>query len=90
MTNPTRLDLEHLRRVAEAADDGGRPWTWGGKYPQSVLREGDVVNVADTFTDPDHPAVFAEFIATFDPPTVLALLDRLGKRHTLTDEDWYA
>jgi hypothetical protein len=66
--------LTELRKVAEAADDGGRAWTWKGGYPQTVLREGDVILVAQTFTDPDHVARFAEFISTFDPPTVLRLL----------------
>lgn len=70
----TLEQLEHMRRVAEAADDGGRPWFWKGRYPQSVVREGDVVLIADTFTDPDFPADKAEFISTFDPPTVLAIL----------------
>lgn len=71
-------DLSTLRRVAEAADDERRPWEWQGGYPQRVSREGDVVVVADCFEDPDHPSRFAEFIATFDPPMVLWLLDLLG------------
>lgn len=68
-------DLERLREVAEAANDGDRAWTWKGGYPQNVLRMGDVVLVADCFAEPDHPADFAEHIATFDPPTVLNLLN---------------
>ena len=81
MSEPTTSEL---RRVAEAADDDGRPWTWraseaggSGGYPQTILRVGDVVLVANCYESPDYPARFAEFIATFDPPTVLALLDRL-------------
>lgn len=69
------LDLTSLRTVAEAANADGRPWLWKGVYPQRVLREGDVVIIADCFEDPDHPSRFAEFIATFDPPMVLWLLD---------------
>ena len=66
--------LDHLFAVAQAADEGGRPWEWQGGYPQSVLRVGDVVVVADVFESPDAPSRFADFIATFDPPTVLSLL----------------
>jgi hypothetical protein len=40
------------------------------------LREGDVGLICETYDEPpDHPAITPEFIATFDPPTVLALLD---------------
>ena len=67
-----------LREIAEAANpDHGRPWEWGNDYPQRITRQGDAVIVADCFESPDHPSVFAEYIATFDPPTVLALLDHL-------------
>lgn len=78
----TNERLGELRRVAEAADADGREWTWKASesdgsagYPQHILRVGDVVLVAQTYDDPDRPATFAEFIAAFDPPTVLALLD---------------
>jgi hypothetical protein len=63
-----------LRRVAEAADADGREWEWSGGYPQTVTRIGDAVLIANTFEGPDWPSTIAEFIATFDPPTVLALL----------------
>jgi hypothetical protein len=76
--------LAELRRVASAADDDGREWTWkaseregSGGYPQQVLRVGDVVLVAECYESPDFPSRFAEFIAAFDPPTALALLDGL-------------
>lgn len=68
------FDFEHLTRIAVAANADDRKWIWKGGYPQAILREGDVVLVAETFTDPDHTADFAEFISTFDPPTVLELL----------------
>lgn len=71
------LDLMGLRATAERADADGRRWLWEGGYPQTVLREGDVVLVANTFESPDHPSIFAEYIAIFGPPTVLALLDAL-------------
>jgi hypothetical protein len=76
----TLAEVQEMRRIAAAADHGGRPWYWSGGYPQSVNREGDVALIADTFTDPDHPASEAEFIATFDPPTVLRLLDEVVPR----------
>lgn len=77
MSVPTQQgqpDGGHLRRVAEAADADGREWEWSGGYPQTVTRIGDAVLIANTFEGPDWPSTIAEFIATFDPPTVLALL----------------
>lgn len=74
------MNLDHLRQVAQAADDLRRPWSWQGGYPQTVTRAGDVVLIANTYEDPDSPAPLAEFIATFDPPTVLFLLDLLEER----------
>jgi hypothetical protein len=75
------LDLTALRRIALAADKGDRPWFWlasqsaeRGGYPQQVLREGDVCLICETYDEPDYPAITPEFIATFDPPTVLSLL----------------
>lgn len=75
------LDLTALRRIAVATDKGGRSWFWQasqaatrGGYPQHVLREGDVGLICETYDEPDYPAITPEFIATFDPPTVLALL----------------
>lgn len=52
------LDLDHLRRVAEAADSD------------------DFVPVA----------VIRSHVATFDPPTVLALIDRLEAAEAKVDE----
>lgn len=65
----TAAELERMRRVAEGATPG--PWNL-------TPDEGGVADlVADgmfiaTLDDRDAP-----HIATFDPPTVLALLDRL-------------
>lgn len=71
------LDLVHLRAVAEAVP--ARRWEWSGRgangYPQQVIGQGDASLVAECYESPDHPSAFAEFIATFDPPTVLALLE---------------
>lgn len=82
------LDLTALRRIALAADKGGRPWVWrasdagpSGGYPQHVLRYGDVGLICETYDEPDGPAVTPEFIAAFDPPTVLALLALARRAH---------
>lgn len=80
------MTTEHFRSVAEAADNGGRPWEWSGGYPQWIIRQGDAVLIAETYEGPDFPSTIAEFIATFDPPTVLGLLDRLAKVRALCDQ----
>jgi hypothetical protein len=74
--------------VAEAADADGRSWEWEGGYPQRITRTGDVVIVADCFESPDAPSRFAEFIAIFDPPTVLALLTELARLSRNGDPDY--
>jgi hypothetical protein len=78
--------------VAEAADQcsrpegGSRPWLLRPSenpdhpgYPQTIMREGDVILVAECYDGigPEGPWAFAEHITTFDPPTVLRLLDRI-------------
>ena len=70
-------DLTRLRSIAETEDKGGRRWQWSGGYPQTVTRLGDAVLIANTFDNPDSPSPAAEFIAAFDPPTVLRLLDEV-------------
>jgi hypothetical protein len=72
-----------LRAIAAAAYTGDHhPWEWTGVgehgYPQQILQQGDVVLIAECYEGPDHPSSIAEFIATFDPPTVTALLDLLA------------
>jgi hypothetical protein len=74
-------DFDTLRRIAENADADGRPWEWQGGYPQRIVRVGDGVVVADMV---GRLARFAEHIATFDPPTVLALL---AENERLRDEN---
>lgn len=65
------LDLDHLRRVAEAATPG--PW--------EQERDGHIVCEAtvrgDLVAEASHWTTDAAHIAAFDPPTVLALIDRL-------------
>lgn len=77
------INLTELRKVAEAATPG--PWTVdghvGSEYDDLVVapypggEPGWVVGVAETETSPEG----ATHIATFDPPTVLALLDRVAE-----------
>lgn len=81
-----RLDLTKLRQIARAADRDGHPWFWHaseavdkGGYPQQVMREGDVALIATTYDEPYNRAITPEYIAAFDPPTVLALLDLARK-----------
>lgn len=80
----TAEQVDTLRRIAWAADRGERPWDWTasqaeGKagYPQQVLRVGDAVLIAECYDAPDERACTAEYIAAFDPPTVLRLLDEV-------------
>jgi hypothetical protein len=80
------LDLTALRRIAVAADKDGRPWFWkasqastSGGYPQHVIRKGDVGLICETYDEPDYPSITPDYIATFDPPTVIALLDLARK-----------
>ena len=80
----TDLNLTELRKVAEAATPG--VWKlWG----MSVMADQDgtsnvdtAVSVAHTLYRDEHgkPRTWdAQHIATFDPPTVLALLDRVAE-----------
>jgi hypothetical protein len=49
-----------------------------GGYPQTILREGDVVLVAECYEGQEtYPAAFAPFIVATDPPAVLELIRRL-------------
>jgi hypothetical protein len=73
----TDAELDNLEGVALMADHGGRRWVHRRSdkgYPQTILREGDVVLVAECFEGPQYPPLFTDFITTFDPPTVLRLI----------------
>lgn len=73
------IDLTHLRKVVEAATPG--PWsgdTAGHGEPWEVFaHDGSDYElfVADCGTGMSNAA----YIATFDPPTVRALLDRIER-----------
>lgn len=65
----TDLPLDELRRVAEAAYWDG--WTWMPDEHTVARADVDVCTVV-------HPAD-TRYIAAFDPPTALALLDRIAE-----------
>jgi hypothetical protein len=68
----TDLDLDGIEAAALAADHGGRRWfiregSAGGPgvggYPQTILREGDVVLVAECYEGQEtYPAAVLELI----------------------------
>ena len=73
-------NLDNLRKIAEAANPG--PWeTLGGQGPFGThavchrMEQGTLVEIA--YRDAHFDKANAVHIATFDPPTVLALLTRL-------------
>lgn len=74
------VNIDDLRKIAEEATPG--PWITGGELPGS---DGVFFGTAVDPDDPDEPGILlgeayapdAEFIATFNPETVLALLDRV-------------
>jgi len=80
---PQRLSDEELDAVEGAAlmaDHGGRRWLLRQNakgYPQTVIRDSDVVLVAECFEGPEYPPVFADHITTSDPATVLRLIAEL-------------
>lgn len=77
------LDLSAFRKVAEAANDGA--WAVGDENPFGPgefcvsYDDGDAGDITDYLE-----GVNACHIATFDPPTVLALLDELETLRALT------
>jgi len=75
-----RARLAALRAVVNAVDQRPREWEWEGGYPQQVISVGNVTHVADVFENPDHPSRYAEYIATFDPATMTALLDLVDQQ----------
>jgi hypothetical protein len=69
------LDLAELKRVAREATPG----PWAHLADQCVgPADGTIIADYSTCSGGDWEAD-AAFIATFDPPTVLSLLDRLSK-----------
>lgn len=81
MTNDNQDDLAKLREVAE----GATPGEWWADFVEVRYDDGHhcpdsdpgSVLVASHVDDEDQGERNATHIATFDPPTVLRLLDRL-------------
>lgn len=70
MTPTEPLDLDVLRQIAEAATPGR--WGFNGNCHNGVWSYAEKCYILDAGSNTD-----AFYIATFDPPTVLKLLDQL-------------
>jgi hypothetical protein len=68
------LDLEALRLIAKAATPG--EWQWRAIPPGVCGPDGCICNTVSTRGSAQQ-LMDAAYIAAFDPPTVLALLDRI-------------
>lgn len=68
------MELNELRKTAEEATQGN--WMWVNDRDDERIRAGKFPYHHVTYTD-DVVDENALYIATFDPPTVLALLSRL-------------
>ncbi len=96
--NPSLVDLAELERIAKAATPG--PWTAITLPLRSMIVPVGVpaaVTIADVHQygsdlGPDHAqrARNALHIATFDPPTVLALIARIQALEAGSGEGWRA
>src|SRR5690606_14524732 len=83
MTDLTPERLAELRRIASAATPG--PWQWAGSRdkgdPHAYVYAGDYASEGepDLWCEivSECPEADAQHIATFDPTTALALLDRI-------------
>lgn len=75
----TDLNLNELRKVAEAATPG--PWEVADEgYDERYVYDSASGQMCWTPDLPGHWSLAdATHIATFDPPTVLALLDRVAE-----------
>lgn len=67
-------ELNELRKIAESATPGN--WMWVNDRTPELIRAGKFPYTHVTYTE-DVVDENALYIATFDPPTVLALLSRL-------------
>jgi hypothetical protein len=78
MDKQMTIDLKKLREVAEKATPG--PWLYRGKSASfhSLPEEGTAYTYGPSIMEPEDNLLKdqdAEFIATFNPQTILALLD---------------
>jgi hypothetical protein len=81
----TDLNLTELREIAVAATDG--PWNL------HTLRTDETHDIRGSIDDEANIVIYAEcedadadHIATFDPPTVLALIDEVERLRAVVDE----
>lgn len=77
-----RKDLDELDKVADAgAACTHGPWTYEGEWlGKEYVKFGDRVGADKAFFREED---MAKHIATFDPPTVKALIERVRKAETL-------
>ena len=68
------MDIKKLRKIAEEADDGGE-WKVGATSVYTDNTSG----WRRVFVDEQTSAQNRDHIATFDPPTVIALLDYIDE-----------
>ena len=83
MTDLTPKRLQELRRIAEAATPG--PWWVDGWEVRTKDGDRFIASIAPAFRG-DHPDASCweldaniRHIATFNPPTVLAMLDEIER-----------
>jgi hypothetical protein len=80
------VDVARLREVAEQTEGSTPgPWTCYGDHLVWPSIKGPASNDAICGFNEDHQDA-ASFVATFDPPTVLALLARLEAAESARDE----
>lgn len=88
-TETKPVDVAALRKVVNAMGEHERPREWHYRtgcngYPQTVYSEGDVCEIAVATNAPERP-IAANYITTFDPPTVLAMLDEIEQLRALAN-----
>ena len=67
-------DVRHkMREVAENATPG--PWQWHPGSDNVVAWNGEDIDICAVYQDDADTKATGEFIATFNPQTILALLD---------------
>ena len=80
------MSLDRLREIADGASPG--EWQIVGYYVCFRGSDGEAHPIARTPRDAQGAERDAPFIATFDPPTVKALLDVAECARRAADEPW--
>lgn len=75
---PERPDVDEWHRLNATRKPG--EWGWRGGYPQTIIAS-DASLIAECYTDPDAPAIDAEFIAYVGThlDSLLGYIDRLER-----------